>query len=250
MWYKKAVSYNNQIAKLDYLMSKYNTTAYKDIIKYAPYLLMAADSGEQKAQYMLGDLFLSHNNKDNKDNAFMWFARAANQGNANAMALLAFCYEKGYGAEESIIEAQKWYDRVIALGGEMIEVARQGLNRIKMKRENNGYSNIEEGFRVSRQSISFFERYYISGRRNSVLGMDLIAQELPKGTLVRKMLSDEWIPIDMIDIPMTHISDTSYYYAWGMKGVYRMAELENMYLPKTHLIREVLTDQWFPIGII
>ena len=118
---------------------------------------------------MLGDLFLSHNNKDNKDNAFMWFARAANQGNANAMALLAFCYEKGYGAEESIIEAQKWYDRVIALGGEMIEVARQGLNRIKMKRENNGYSNIEEGFRVSRQSISFFERYYISGRRNSVL---------------------------------------------------------------------------------
>lgn len=131
MWHKKAVSYNNQITKQEYLISKYNTTVYKDIIKYAPYLLMAADSGEQKAQYMLGDLFLSHNNKVYKDNAFMWFARAANQGNANAMALLALCYEKGYGTKENIFEAQKWYERSINKGSELAEVARQGLYRVK-----------------------------------------------------------------------------------------------------------------------
>ena len=72
--------------------------------------------------------------------------------------------------------------------------------------------------------------------------------DLPKGTLVRKMLTDEWIPIESIEIPKPHISNTSYYYAWGLKGVYKIAQLKSMHLPKNHLIREVLTERWFPIG--
>ena len=99
-----------------------------------------------------------------------------------------------------------------------------------------------------KRPISFTARYYISGRYSSYMGGDLVMMDLPKGTLVRKMLTDEWIPIESIEIPKPHISNTSYYYAWGLKGVYKIAQLKSMHLPKNHLIREVLTERWFPIG--
>jgi TPR repeat protein len=134
MWRRKAISYNNQITKLDYLISKYNSKYYEEVIKYAPYLLISADSGEQEAQCMLGELFFSHDNNAYKNNAFVWFARAANQGNGKAMTLLALCYEKGYGTKENIVEAQKWYDRSINKGSDIADVAQQGLARMKKKR--------------------------------------------------------------------------------------------------------------------
>lgn len=100
----------------------------------------------------------------------------------------------------------------------------------------------------SKQPISFVARYYISGKRESYTGGELAYMELPKGTLVRKMLTDEWIPIDRFEISKPHISELSYYYAWGMKGVFKLSQLRKMHLPKSHLIREMLTEPWFPIG--
>lgn len=101
---------------------------------------------------------------------------------------------------------------------------------------------------ILKQRICFMTRYYISGRQGSYLGGDLVMMDLPKGTYIRKMLTDEWIPIESIEIPKPHISNTSYYYAWGLKGVYKIAQLRSMHLSKNHLIREMLTERWFPIG--
>jgi hypothetical protein len=101
---------------------------------------------------------------------------------------------------------------------------------------------------IRKQPISFTTRYYIAERQGSYLGGDLVMLDLPRGTLVRKMLTDEWIPIEAIEIAKPHLSDTSYYYAWGLKGVYKIAQLRSMHLSKNHLIREMLTERWFPIG--
>ena len=101
---------------------------------------------------------------------------------------------------------------------------------------------------ITKLPISFTTRYYIAGRQGSYLGGDLVMMDLPKGTRIRKMLTDKWIPIEAIEISKPHISNTSYYYAWGLKGVYKITQLRSMHLPKNHLIREMLTDRWFPIG--
>lgn len=101
---------------------------------------------------------------------------------------------------------------------------------------------------ILKQPICFATRYYISGRQGSYLGGDLVMMDIPKGTYIRKMLTDEWIPIESIEIPKPHISSTSYYYVWGLKGVYKIAQLRSMHLSKNHLIREMLTERWFPIG--
>lgn len=101
---------------------------------------------------------------------------------------------------------------------------------------------------ILKQPICFTTRYYISGRQGSYLGGDLVMMDLPKGTYIRKMLTDEWIPIESIEIPKPHILNTSYYYAWGLKGVHKIAQLRNMHLSKNYLIREMLTERWFPIG--
>ena len=100
----------------------------------------------------------------------------------------------------------------------------------------------------TKQSLTLTTRYYISGRSGSYLGGDILYMDLPKGTLIRKMLTYDWIPIESFNLPTPHISETTDYYAWGMKGVYNISQLRKMHLPKSHLIREVLTEQWFPIG--
>lgn len=110
-WYNKVVFYENSIKERQHLMSKYKDAAYKEIIKYAPLLLLSADGGNQESQFKLGDLFLSHWIPEFRANAFVWFARAANQGDAKAMEKLAYCFENGIGTERNLYEAKKWYER-------------------------------------------------------------------------------------------------------------------------------------------
>ena len=249
-WYRKAVLYDDIITKRAYILSKYNGNAYKVIIKYAPNLLISADNGNPNAQYMLGDLFISHKSMFYKVNAFMWFAKAANQGHGNAMDKLAFCYEKGFGTKKDYSLAKRWYENAINKNCELKEDALQGLHRIQkiISKDVDETWTPHKDIHSSKHLISFAAKYYISGRSGSYTGSELVYMRLPKGTLVRKMLTDEWIPIENIEIPKPHISETSYYYVWGMEGVYKMSELRRMHLSKTHLIREMLTEHWFPIG--
>ena len=130
-WCRKASLYDDVITGRADVMSKYDSNTYKEIMKYAPNLLISADKGNPDAQYMLGDLFISHRNLIYKTNAFIWLAKAANQGNGNAMEKLAFCYEKGYGTEKDISRAKKWYENAIYKDCELKEEAQQGLYRIQ-----------------------------------------------------------------------------------------------------------------------
>lgn len=95
--------------------------------------------------------------------------------------------------------------------------------------------------------INLSARYYIWGRNRSLSGKDLMVTRIPRGSLVRKMLTEEWIPIEQFIIPKPKISPTSYYYVWGMKGVYTISQIRAMRMIERPLIREMLTDVWFPL---
>lgn len=93
--------------------------------------------------------------------------------------------------------------------------------------------------------IDLNARYYIWGRNRSISGKDLMVTRLSQGTLVRKMLTDEWIPIQELSIPKHKTSPNSYYYVWGIKGAYKIDQIKAMKRPEPLLIREMLTDVWF-----
>ena len=128
IWYKKAVFYEREISNYFSVITKYDKRTYKDIIMIAPYLLISADKGNHKSQFRIGDLFLGHWRPECRENAFMWFARAANQGYGDAMEKLAFCYEYGIGTEKDLYEAKKWYERAFYKG---CDIAKQGLERLQ-----------------------------------------------------------------------------------------------------------------------
>ncbi len=253
-WISKAISLQKGVADFDYFLSKYNDKAYRDIIRYAPYLLMSAEKGDKESQFRIGLLLMDYPINGCKANSFIWFSRAANQGNAYAMEKLATCYENGIGIEKDLAEAKKWFERALNKG---CGVARTGLLRVeqslsvhKMSESivSAKYSAVSSSSRKSIITFDYTARYYIKDNKKSVSGLELVMMGLPNGTLVRKMLTDEWFPIESIIIPKPHISDTAYYYAWGMKGVYKIAQLRSMHLSKSHLIKKMLTDRWFPIG--
>ncbi len=98
------------------------------------------------------------------------------------------------------------------------------------------------------EQLELNARYYIKGRPNSIWGYEMVSSYLPKGTLIRKMLTDKWIPIEYIEIPIPQISYSSYYYIKGKKGTYKYREIQRMGLPGNTLIRKMLTDLWFPLG--
>lgn len=227
-WCRKAVLYDDVITKRAFILSKYDSNIYKEVMKYAPNLLISADKGNPDAQYLLGDLLISHQNVVCKANAFIWFSRAAIQGNRNAMQKLAFCYEEGIGTVIDYSLAMKWYENAINKDCELKEEAQQGFCRIQKKiaKTNDKVRTTPKYVYSSKQPISFTAKYYISGKHKSYKGSELAYMELPKGTLVRKMLTEEWIPIESIEIPKHYISETSYYYVWGMKGVYNKDQLK------------------------
>ena len=58
----------------------------------------------------------------------MWYRKAAEQGDAKAMAYLGLCYECGDGVGLDVAEALKWYRKAADLGSSL---AKESLDRLK-----------------------------------------------------------------------------------------------------------------------
>ncbi|MDR0867212.1 MAG: SEL1-like repeat protein [Planctomycetota bacterium] len=67
----------------------------------------AAEQGLSDAQYYLADFY--ENIKRDLPNAIKWYHAAANQGHARAQSTLGYCYERGHGVVEDSAEAVKWH---------------------------------------------------------------------------------------------------------------------------------------------
>lgn len=71
-----------------------------------------AQNGDANAQFMLGSLWYYYGKNDgigrNYEEAAKWYARSAEQGNADAQYQLAECYEDGDGVEENEEISKDW----------------------------------------------------------------------------------------------------------------------------------------------
>jgi TPR repeat protein len=86
-------------------------------VKRATYYQEAVD-GDVNAQYDLATSYRSPHYMfaHNPEKAFYWDIRAAKQGHPDAMYHAAWAYELGYGTEQDLGEAHKWFREAAALG--------------------------------------------------------------------------------------------------------------------------------------
>ena len=74
--------------------------------------LKAAEQGDSKSQYMLGDCYyLGEGVSEDKEKAVGWYLKAAKQGHADTQNLLGECYKKGSGLSKNYTQAAKWFLR-------------------------------------------------------------------------------------------------------------------------------------------
>lgn len=73
-----------------------------------------AQQGDAKAQYSLG--YLYYYQKQDYAQAFKWYQLSANQGVAEAQAMLGIMYSLGQSVPQNISLAQKWFKRACLNG--------------------------------------------------------------------------------------------------------------------------------------
>ena len=81
------------------------------------WLRKAAEQGDAKAQFLLGDMYVSGKGvtKDEVE-AVRWLRKAAEQGDAEAQANLGLMYDIGEGVAQDNAEAARWYRKAAEQG--------------------------------------------------------------------------------------------------------------------------------------
>jgi TPR repeat protein len=89
-----------------------------------------AEKGDAKAQYSLGDKYVTGPGveKDDKE-AVKWYRKAAEQNYAPAQHNLGYVYANGEGIEEDDKEAVKWYRKAAEQGYEPAKAALKKLSQ-------------------------------------------------------------------------------------------------------------------------
>ena len=89
----------------------------------------AAEQGDADAQCMLGKLYYGGEGVEkNSREAFKWIEKAAEQGHADAQCSLGLLYYIGEGVERNPREAFKWYKKAADQGH---EIAQKSVNNLK-----------------------------------------------------------------------------------------------------------------------
>lgn len=124
-WYKEAARKGDGTAVQRYLKLKYNDKTYESVIRHRPQLLYDADNDNKHSQFLLGEWFSNHNSQSAyREEAIVWFTKAAKNGHNFAMLKLGECYENGKGVYRNYNEAHRWYKKAAEEGNKS---ARQKL---------------------------------------------------------------------------------------------------------------------------
>lgn len=92
-----------------------NGVKSQQILEAEYWLKKAADSGLDKAQYLLGKLYASYIYQDDVS-AFFWYKKAAEQGYAQACRSVGQAYFNGIGVTEDTQEGMKWITKAAEQG--------------------------------------------------------------------------------------------------------------------------------------
>ena len=89
------------------LMYLFGEGAPKDLALAVRWFRMAADQGDARAQYQLGDIYAGID----PNQAVPWLTKAAEQGLNIAQVTLGADYENGWGVGQDYAQAAAWYRR-------------------------------------------------------------------------------------------------------------------------------------------
>ncbi len=132
--YTKAAEQNDDLAtyRLALIFTDGNLINPKDDTKALMYLKKAAELGELRAQYLLGQRFANGDGVEkNDEEANKWLKQSADQGCCDAQYALALRYRIGYGIQKNIEEA----NRLDALAAEQdLKAAQPNLSLIQDSR--------------------------------------------------------------------------------------------------------------------
>ncbi|KAB0675831.1 tetratricopeptide repeat protein [Aureimonas leprariae] len=91
--------------------------AHPDPAMATKYFRLAAEAGNDAAQYKLGEHYLNGIGvAADPVQACAWFDKAASAGNRYAAVKLGECFQKGVGLARDPVAAVKWYEVAIAKG--------------------------------------------------------------------------------------------------------------------------------------
>lgn len=114
------------------LARKYDES-FKDVENAYKWYAIAAEQGNSQAQAELGVLYSSGKlGEKNHAQAFQWFLKSAQAGNSLGMDLLATFYWKGMGTPRNYIESYAWFSAVVATNSSN-EYARNALDELEKK---------------------------------------------------------------------------------------------------------------------
>ncbi len=151
-----------------------------------------AESGDPKAQYLLGLMYYrGHGVKQDDALAAKWFHRAADQGQAEAQFNLGVMYAEGQGVPQDNAEGIRWY-RLAADQGEPRAQYNLGVSYAE------GYG-VEENFVTAyvwfNLAAARFSPSETDRRRAAISNRDLTASRMSREQiLAAQRLSSEWKP--------------------------------------------------------
>lgn len=81
-------------------------------------IITQANAGNDSAQVVVGEWCMKGENgvEQNYKTALQWFAKAAQSGNGEGIANMAYCYQKGLGTDADSTSAMKLYQRAFVAG--------------------------------------------------------------------------------------------------------------------------------------
>lgn len=111
----REVTLNRLLAAPWFLLGKFYDAALRDFEEAARWYFKAAEAGCARAQYNLGELYVSGLGvlRDYAE-AMRWLLMAAEKGNAAAQARLGAMYYKGQGVARDYVSAHQW----VSISGE------------------------------------------------------------------------------------------------------------------------------------
>ena len=116
---EKALEYYKTLAEYGYPNMQCGLgTHYCDINegkmnrKAVRWFAKAAKQGNVEAMYRLGECYADlYGVRNNDRKAFLWFKRAANRGHEEAMWNVGLFYQRGIGVKKNLDLAAEWYDK-------------------------------------------------------------------------------------------------------------------------------------------
>lgn len=113
----------------------------------------AAEEGSAEAQFCLGNLYAEGQGVSRNDKqSISWFHKAAEQGYTPAQVNLGFIYAQGRGIAKNLVEAHKWIN---IAGGAIDE---DGVNLLKVIEEDMTQEGILEAMRLAKDWVRAYHR--------------------------------------------------------------------------------------------